>query len=104
MDVVPTENSNRSRHSDIRMVHIGVDFRVERNAVLRRHLPGREQNAQNRVVLDQFHVLRHIHDRVSAEMDSVGNSQIFQKFLDGFGFYHRNGNVKGNRNVDCRTS
>lgn len=45
MDVIPAENSNRSRHSDIRMVHIGVDFRVERNAVLRRHLPGREQNA-----------------------------------------------------------
>lgn len=45
VDVVSPENPGHSRHSGIRMVYISVDFRIERDTVLRGHLSGREQNA-----------------------------------------------------------
>lgn len=91
---LPAEDSCHRRHAGVRMVHTCVDLRVERHTVLRRHLPGREQNAQNRVVLDELHVLRHFHHRADAQMDRVGNTQVLQKLLDGFGLHHRIGNVK----------
>lgn len=93
MDVFSTKNADRGGHSDIRMVHPGADIRFERDVVLRGHLSGRESGAENRSVLDELHVLRGVHDRAHAEMDSAGHSQILQKLLDGFGLHHRNGNA-----------
>lgn len=74
MDDFSPENSSRGRYSDIRVVYTGVDFCVERDFMLRRHLPGREQNAQNRIVLDKFYVLCHFHNGIDAKMDSTGRS------------------------------
>lgn len=74
LDAFSAENSRRGGYADIRMVYTGVDIRVERDIMLRRHLPGRQQNAQDRLVLDEFYVLRHIHRRAYAKMDSVGRT------------------------------
>lgn len=66
VDVVSSENSGHGRHSNIRMVYTRVDFRIERDPMLRGHLSGREQNAQRHTVLDEFHVLHHFHHRAYA--------------------------------------
>lgn len=73
MDDVSPEDPDYCRYSGIRMVYTGVDFCIKRNPMLRRHLSGREQNAERYIVLDEFHVLRHFHNRAYAKVDSVGN-------------------------------
>lgn len=63
MDKVPNQRAGDRRHRVVRVVHTGVDIRVQRHAVLRGHTSGRKPATEKVALLDQSGFLHHIRDR-----------------------------------------
>lgn len=76
-------------HTGLRMVHPVPHLRLQRDALLRGYLPGREPPAQILPVLDQPCVLRHLHHRDGAQVGGARLQQILLQFLDHPRLYHR---------------